>query len=53
MTESLMMDNNQEKIIACQFDDSVELFLEKQHKSLFIRIKEYIQQLNIWRRLWL
>ena len=37
--------SNQEKIIACQFDDSVELFLKKQHKSLFIRLKELIRRI--------
>ena len=35
---------NQEKIIACQFDDSVELFLKKQHKSLFFKLKEFIRR---------
>ena len=40
---------NQEKIIACQFDDSVKLFLKKQHKSLFISLKELVQYLKIWR----
>ena len=43
MTESLMMDNIQEKILPCAFDDSVELFIKKQHKSLFIRLKEFIR----------
>ena len=40
--------SNEEKIIACQFDDSVEVFIKhrkKQHKSLFIRLKEYISKL--------